>query len=86
MSPTKREVIQHIREHYGLSFQDVTSILNSPTHPAGMRDEFAARAVQGLLASPVQPQSGPDMYARDAYKIADAMLQERVKHDTISNR
>lgn len=42
-----------------------------------MRDYFAAAALQGLLTCPVQPQSGPDMYARDAYTLADAMMQAR---------
>lgn len=42
-----------------------------------LRDYFAAQAVQGLLACPVQPQSGADMYAQDAYVIADAMLEAR---------
>jgi hypothetical protein len=55
------------------------------THPHGreegmsLRDWFAGKAMQGLLACPVQPQSGPDMYARDAYALADAMLKERSK-------
>jgi hypothetical protein len=46
---------------------------------AGMtlRDYFAAKAMQGMLACPVQPQSGADMYARDAYFVADAMLKAR---------
>ena len=44
-----------------------------------LRDWFAGMAMQGLLACPVQPQSGPDMYARDAYTLADAMLKERSK-------
>lgn len=42
-----------------------------------VRDYFAAAALQGMLACPVQPQSGPDMYVRDAYALADAMLAER---------
>jgi hypothetical protein len=42
-----------------------------------LRDYFAAKAMQGLLACPMQPQSGPDMYARDAYALADAMLKAR---------
>ena len=42
-----------------------------------LRDYFAAKAMQGLLACPVQPQSGADMYARDAYALADAMLKAR---------
>ena len=44
-----------------------------------LRDYFAAKAMQGLLACPMQPQSGPDMYARDAYALADAMLEVRGK-------
>lgn len=42
-----------------------------------LRDYFAACALQGMLACRVQPQSGADMFARDAYTLADAMLAER---------
>jgi hypothetical protein len=42
-----------------------------------LRDYFAAKAMQGLLACPLQPQSGEDMYAKDAYAMADAMLKAR---------
>ncbi len=42
-----------------------------------LRDYFAAKAVQGLLACPVQ--SDERMFARDAYQMADAMLKERNK-------
>ena len=50
-----------------------------PDRQSGMtlRDYFAAKAMQGLIACPMQPQSGPEMYARDAYAVADAMLKER---------
>jgi hypothetical protein len=50
-----------------------------PTSHTGMkpRDYFAAKAIQGMLACPTQPQSGPDMYAKDAYEVADAMLKVR---------
>ena len=39
-----------------------------------LRDYFAAQAIIGLLT-----ESHPNVYqlARDAYKIADAMLEER---------
>lgn len=52
----------------------------SPLEHPGMtlRDYFAAKAMQGLLACPLQPQSGEDMYAKDAYAMADAMLKARV--------
>ncbi len=42
-----------------------------------LRDYFAAKAMQGMLACSIQPQSGADMYARDAYQVADAMLKAR---------
>jgi len=44
-----------------------------------LRDRFAMAAMQGLLACHIQPQSDPDMYARDAYVIADAMMEARKK-------
>jgi hypothetical protein len=53
-----------------------------PAEPGmSLRDYFAAKALQGMLACPVQPQSGPDMYARDAYALADAMLAARTAGD-----
>lgn len=42
-----------------------------------LRDYFAAKAMQGMLACPIQMQSGSDMFARDAYVVADAMLRAR---------
>jgi len=44
-----------------------------------LRDYFAANAMQGMLACPIQPQSGPEMYARDSYAIADAMIAARTR-------
>lgn len=44
-----------------------------------LRDYFAAKALQGLLCQPHWPQSGADMFARDAYFLADEMLKERAK-------
>jgi hypothetical protein len=45
-----------------------------------LRDYFAAKAMQGIIASE-QPGdeefATPEMYARDAYKYADAMLKAR---------
>lgn len=43
-----------------------------------LRDEFAAKAVQGMLAYPHPDQASDEyMYARDAYVLADAMLRVR---------
>lgn len=48
-------------------------------HGMTLRDYFAAHALQGLLAVPVDSPPGPDLYARAAYLMADAMLKERAK-------
>ena len=53
--------------------------------PTGMtlRDYFAAKAMQGLIASPRGTPNGADAtdtyYAEMAYIMADAMLAEREK-------
>lgn len=44
-----------------------------------LRDYFAAKALQGLLAHPTLVASDQFMMARDAYEVADAMLKERAK-------
>lgn len=44
-----------------------------------LRDYFAAKALQGMLAASNRPQSDEHMFARDAYTVADAMLAERAK-------
>ena len=48
---------------------------------AGMtlRDYFAAKAMQGLLACPATTTRNENMYACDAYTMADAMLKAREK-------
>jgi hypothetical protein len=59
-----------------------------PTHPVmgqisapglgmSLRDFFAARAMQGLLACPATTTRNENMYACDAYTMADAMLRAR---------
>ena len=54
-----------------------------------LRDQFAAAALEGLLASEAQDQSGaidatklfrdPQLYARLAYELADAMMVARCR-------
>ena len=50
-----------------------------PTINLGMtlRDYFAAKAMQGLLACPATTTRNENMYACDAYTMADAMLKAR---------
>ena len=45
------------------------------------RLDMATAAMQGMLSCPIQPQSGADMYARDAYEIADALLAASGKEE-----
>ena len=43
----------------------------------GLRDQFAAAAMQGLLAYPIPSNPSPDVIAEWAYEQADAMLAAR---------
>lgn len=48
--------------------------------PGSLRDWFAGLALQGLLASPIAlPSRGMEVFAKDAYSVADKMLAEREK-------
>ena len=42
-----------------------------------LRDYFAAKAMLGLLACPATTTRNENMYACDAYTMADAMLKAR---------
>ena len=51
---------------------------NPPAHEMTMRDEFAARAMQGVFDRLIAATSEEKKYiAMHAYKMADAMLEER---------
>jgi hypothetical protein len=53
-----------------------------PSQESGMmlRDYFAAKAMQGMLACSVHPASDEHMLSRDAYTVADAMIKARGKN------
>lgn len=55
-----------------------STITDDSLHVAGMslRDYFAAKAMQGLMASPSDPAS-EEIAAEWSYKVADAMLEAR---------
>ncbi|MFP1879746.1 hypothetical protein [Lonsdalea quercina] len=44
-----------------------------------LRDYFAARAMQGILSNPGLNIDAVKRVVRDAYKVADAMLEARNK-------
>jgi hypothetical protein len=78
MIPTIETIVEALLEGK-ISKQQAFAWLNQHAESTGrdLRDDFAACALQGMLACPIQPQSGADMYARDAYALADAMLKAR---------
>ncbi len=63
----------------GFAFPHVIEHLHEPV-TAGMtlRDYFAAKAMQGLLAGSLESVE-LGVIARDCYRLADAMLAERKK-------
>jgi hypothetical protein len=65
------------RKHYSQAFPKTTAQRDGMT----LRDYFAAKAMQGLLASDIE--CGPDDVASvvaSAYILADAMLKARDGH------
>ena len=66
--------------------------VSAPAHIKGMtlRDYFAAKAMQGLLSDKIYidkllnvsdtSDEFHSCFARDAFRFADAMLEERIKH------
>lgn len=46
-----------------------------------LRDDFAAKAMQGMCANTGITQASYANYAHDSYCMADAMLKARIKED-----
>ena len=58
----------------------VAELANIKWEGMTLRDYFAAKAMQGIISSEQHGDEEfvtPEMYARDAYKYADAMLKAR---------
>lgn len=71
-----KDVFKCVQANMGLNLEQFKQIVKTPTHPASMRDEFAAFALQGILA-----KGGITYIAavQHSYEVADLMLEERVK-------
>ena len=61
----------------GPAFPVQVKFFDKPTTGMTLRDYFAAKAMQGLLACPATTTRNENMYACDAYTMADAMLKAR---------
>lgn len=84
--PSRKEMLEHLRIHYGLTLSETMQIVNIPLHPFEMRDEFAKAAVQGILAGWNYEAEGNSVLkteatAKRAYLIADAMLEARIERE-----
>ena len=63
--------------HKFLSGDEVRKTLPHPGMT--LRDYFAAKVISGICASGPAPSWDNAMLAKEAYKLADAMLAERYK-------
>ena len=63
-------------------------LYNGPETGMSLRDYFAAKAMQGWLASygPNNGQPSPDTIAAMAYRFADGMIKARRHHDSHPQR
>lgn len=80
MTPTIREVIDLVRDRYGLTMAETLKILKTPLHPLELRDQFAGQALAGVTANPDTGCNSPSDFAHWSYRCADAMLKERIKN------
>ena len=81
-APTRKEMIDHLREHYGLTINEVMQFLNLPLHPLTLRDDFAKAALQGLIAGCFSGSNSGFTVEGNvvaAYEYADEMLDRRLK-------
>lgn len=76
MSITPVDIARVAAAHYGVPTTEILSIMKTPTNPATLRDEFAGKAMQGIVADP-DLCMGVDKVAEWAYTQADAMLKAR---------
>ncbi len=74
-TPTVRELIDHVQEHYGLTQTEVLDLIRTPVHPKTLRDEMAMHVAPALFTIGVST----DYIASESYKLADSMLQQRLK-------
>jgi hypothetical protein len=86
MRVTRKEALEFLREHYGLTLDKVMKLVNTHDvlHPQTLRDDFAKSALTGIISTSTGPYFRQDkllaeLIARNAYEIADAMLEERLK-------
>ena len=73
--PTSLDIINLASAHFGISCLEAATIIKTPTHPHGLRDEFAGLAMQACLAR--GDDTNRPGIADWSYAMADAMLKAR---------
>lgn len=80
IKPSGITMLYFLRDHYGMSFEEIRNILHVPTHPHDLRDQFAGQAMQSFILNPTTlNHHNWASIVSGAYQIADAMLKERSK-------
>lgn len=69
--PSKRPVIKNLGKFGPIEFKPIIE------DGMDLRDYFAAKAMQGLLATTKEEQWFPDEVAGISYEVADAMIKAR---------
>ena len=77
--PTVKDLLDHLQQHYDLPMLEVIGIMRTPTHPKGLRDELAMAALPLCGGHVVAGDT-----AREAYAIADALLEVRYLNEVAS--
>jgi len=64
---------------YDYRWEDYSQVPYVVSHGMSLRDYFAAKALQGLIAAHPDADCGPVGLAREAFLYADKMMKEREK-------
>ena len=73
--PNIRDILENACKEFGLTMSEALAIMKTPLHPRELRDEFAGKAMQSVIARG-DDTNRPGM-AEWSYAMADAMLKAR---------
>jgi hypothetical protein len=82
MKPTLMQAIDHLAVQFGMSKNEVLTLMRVPTHPGGLRDEFAKAVAQAMEPPKFYVGIGETeralrTWASSCWAMADAMLEAR---------
>lgn len=77
--PSVAEMLEVLRNHFGIQKTRIFQIFNVPTHPHTLLDDFAGQAMQGFLSRENSQYNSSREIAELSYAQAQAMIDQRVK-------